>query len=209
METCSCLLGGGLSNVRCYFGIYGGVSDGYVVDLKVCQYIIVYRWIMSASTEVQNDVQQSESAWWSGVQEKGFWKYWLSTMSPERLEQRGQYDKERNKKYNQEHKEEPKQHRTYTCGRYHAYRMWKHMITEKHRHALAQLDQQRKDELELQRQSDVNRRQEERAQTLHEEVRCCICNELCKVRHASRHIKTWKHLQGLSASQEVQGKSER
>ena len=46
------------------------------------------------------------SAWHRGVIEMGLWKYWLSTMSPERLAQQRQYDTERGKKYYQEHKEE-------------------------------------------------------------------------------------------------------
>ena len=39
----------------------------------------------------------------------GLWKYWLSTLSPERLEQQRQYDRERNKMYNEAHKEQRKQ----------------------------------------------------------------------------------------------------
>ena len=43
------------------------------------------------------------------VSEKGLWKYWLSTLSPERLEQQRQYDRKRNKRYNEAHKEQVKQ----------------------------------------------------------------------------------------------------
>lgn len=45
------------------------------------------------------------SAWTQGVRNMGFWKYWLSTLSPERLEKQRFYDRERHQRYREEHKE--------------------------------------------------------------------------------------------------------
>ena len=66
------------------------------------------------------------SAWMRGVEEMGSWKYWLSTLSPERLEQQRQYDRERNKKYHEEHKEEKNEKAK------ERYERNKERLTEKH-----------------------------------------------------------------------------
>ena len=71
-----------------------------------------------------NDIQYS--AWTRGVSEKGLWKYWLSTLSPERLEQQRQYDRERNKRYKEAHKEQVKQKAT------ERYERMKGHLQEKH-----------------------------------------------------------------------------
>ena len=54
---------------------------------------------MSSSTD-------RRGTWSRGVDEMGVWKYWLSTLTPERLQQQRQYDRERGKKYHEEHKED-------------------------------------------------------------------------------------------------------
>ena len=102
---------------------------------------------MGSSTE------QQLSAWTRGVSEVGLWKYWFSTLSPERLEQQRQYDRERNKRYNEAHKEELKQktreryerrkehlqekHLCTICGgQYTTHHKPKHVNTRKHQFAL-------------------------------------------------------------------------
>jgi tRNA nucleotidyltransferase/poly(A) polymerase len=159
---------------------------------------------MSSSTEQR---VWTPSPWLQRVEELGFWKMWLSTLSPERLAQQRQYDKERSKKWQQEHKEELKEYKTYSCnvcsGKYNLCRLGKHVNTSKHKTALALLDQQQKDALEQQRQDEMDRRKAERSQKLQEEVICDICRVTYKARHASRHIKTMVHVKALSVSQEV------
>ena len=85
--------------------------------------------------------------------ELGRWKYYLSSMSPERLEQQRQYDRARGKKYRQEHKDEmnkrerewykenkdiiTEKHVCETCGgRYTIKHKSQHLRTRKHQHAL-------------------------------------------------------------------------
>ena len=162
---------------------------------------------MASSTEQR---EWTPSPWLQRVEELGFWKMWLSTLSPERLAQQRQYDKERTKKYNREHKEDLKEFKTYSCnvcnGTYNLCRIGKHVNTSKHKTALARMDQQQKDVLEQQRQEDVDRRKSERSQKLQEETACAICNMSYKVRHLSRHIKTMHHIQALEDQQkEKQG----
>ena len=98
---------------------------------------------MGSSTDIRC------SAWTRGVDEMGLWKYWLSTLTPERLEQQRQYDRERHKKYHEEHKEEMNQkakewyernkerltekHVCDTCGgSYTTHHRSKHFTTKRH-----------------------------------------------------------------------------
>lgn len=98
--------------------------------------------------------EQQLSAWTVGTREFGFWKSYLSTMSPERLEQQRQYDKERTRKYREEHREEMKQKakeryerekerlsEKQICdvcgGTYTTHHRRHHMGTEKHQRATA------------------------------------------------------------------------
>ena len=104
---------------------------------------------MGSSTDKQY------SAWTHGVSEMGLWKYWLSTLSPERLEQQRRYDRERSKRYHEEHKEHLKQkakeryeqlkehlrekHVCETCGgHYTTHHRAKHLNTKKHQTAMQQ-----------------------------------------------------------------------
>jgi hypothetical protein len=96
------------------------------------------------------------SAWTLGTRRLGFWKYYLSTMSPERLEQQRQYDRERSRKYREEHREEMKvkakeqyarekerlseKHVCEVCGgTYTTHHKRHHFSTKKHQRATAHL----------------------------------------------------------------------
>ena len=85
--------------------------------------------------------------------ELGPWKYYLSSMSPERLERQRQYDRERGNMYRQEHKDElnsrrrewykenkdiiTEKHVCETCGgRYTMKHKSQHVKTKKHRNAI-------------------------------------------------------------------------
>ena len=93
---------------------------------------------MLSATEVQT----------RGCEEMSVWKYWLSTLSPERLSQQRQYDRDRAKKYNEKHKEELKRitREKLTCNvcgaECQACEMQRHLRRIKHRKALDKLDQQ-------------------------------------------------------------------
>ena len=156
---------------------------------------------MLSATEVQT----------RGCEEMSVWKYWLSTLSPERLSQQRQYDRDRAKKYNEKHKEELKRitREKLTCNvcgaECQACEMQRHLRRIKHRKALDKLDQQQQKDLEQQRLEYMKRRKEERHQNYQEEVRCSICNVVYKVRHLSRHIKTMDHVKALEERQEING----
>ena len=102
-----------------------------------------------------SSTDQQYSAWTRGVSQMGLWKYWLSTLSPERLEKQRQYDRERNKRYHEEHKEHLKQkakeryeqvkeqlqqkHVCTVCGgNYTTHHRTKHLNTKKHKTAMQQ-----------------------------------------------------------------------
>ena len=55
---------------------------------------------------VSLETYMSWSPWTRGIYEKGSWGQWLSTMSPERLAQFRQKDRERKKAFYEKHKEE-------------------------------------------------------------------------------------------------------
>jgi hypothetical protein len=102
---------------------------------------------MSSSTDLRG-------AWSRGVDEMGFWKYWLSTLTPERLQQQRQYDRERGKKYHEEHKEDrnkkarewygqnkerlSEEHECEVCGgHYTTHHRQQHCRTKRHQDMLA------------------------------------------------------------------------
>ena len=140
---------------------------------------------MNLTTE--QPYEHNRSAWTVSVEEHGYWKTWLNSMTPERWAQ----ERERSKKYNQDHKEENnkkrqeryqqskerlcEKHVCETCGGHYTTQTWtQHSKTKIHQDALANIS-----------------------------PTCFIC-EKCDGRHTdtnkSRHCQSKKHQAALRQS---------